>query len=896
MDPLYQDKLDRLVQEKAVLVDRFLSGKAMNFLAAHARLLDDYFQEAFLSSRVGPQLLKEKHPYAIMALGGYGRREQCIHSDVDLLVLFDKKVPPRAEELVREIVYPLWDIGMDVGHATRSIHECVQLAGEDFEILTPLLDARFICGMSPLHSRLMERLGQKLIAKHSNKIVTWLVKRNELRHDRFGDSTYLLEPNLKEGQGGLRDYHTMSWIARIKYNLKQTRDLEYLGLLSHGEFQRLTQALSFIWLVRNRLHHLTSRKSDQLRFEYQIEMANAMAMSEKKGLAPVERFLGELHSQMGFIKQQYLMFLSEHGRVRKSKILSLAAKPFTVQGLGIHNDLLSFQSPEAIVESPILLIKIFEESARLKMPLSSEGRRLVREFLGLMTYDFITSPVAVKSFEKVLTLAPRSFNVLNDMLITGFLEKWIPEMRHIVNRIQYDDYHLYPVDLHSIQTVHTIKNFGSVLDETGDSLCASFYKEIKNRKLVLWAALLHDIGKGKPGEDHSHKGAEIVRRVLTKKGFPPKQIDTIAFLVREHLLLSKTAARRDLNDEETALLCARKINDPELLKMLYLLTVADSVSTGPKAWNQWTLTLIRDLTLKVLRVLETGELASRKAVQQVENKQKELLQTADTAEARALFETLLPAMSPRYLLYTDVSEIATHIELYRQLKGAPFVWRVTAAASKEVRTVTVCAKDRPGLFSNMAGVFTLCGFDILNARVYTWRNKIALDIFEVRAPNDTEFEPERWERAATRLQAALNGELNLGVALQERMQTYQTATRQSLKRPHKVKIDNHSSSFFTIIEVFTYDFPGLLYLITHTLFQCRLDVWVAKIATKVDQVVDVFYVRDFNGQKVHLPDQVALIEQTILSVLQHAVESENQWPSEMAACGDNVTYETGGNQ
>jgi [protein-PII] uridylyltransferase len=867
MEQPHQDRIRQLGMAKARLVDQFLKGKAPNFLAAHTQLLDDYFRESYLSSAVGPYLLREKIPYAIIALGGYGRQEQCVHSDVDLLFLFEKKVPVRAEELVREMVYPLWDIGMDVGYTTRSIGECVQLAREEFEILTPLLDARFICGMSPLHTRLIEQMGQSLLARKTNKIVTWLVQRNQQRHDRFGDSTYLLEPNLKEGQGGLRDYHTMTWIARIKYNLKQSRDLEYLGLLSNGEYQRLSQALSFIWQVRNRLHDITCRKCDQIHFEHQIAMATALSMDEKKGLAPVERFLGELHSQMGFIKQQYLMFIHEHGRTRKFPSLKAMVQATTVGGITVTKGMLSFESPEAIVESPILLIKIFEESARLKIPIGSEGRRLVREFLHLVRYDFITSPVAVKSFEKILTLANRSFNVLNDMLITGFIEKWIPEMRHLVNRIQYDDYHLYPVDLHSLQTVQTIKNFGSSLDNAGDPLCQDFFREVKSRKLLLWAALLHDIGKGKPGEDHSLKGAEIVRRVLAKKGLDPIEIDTIAFLVREHLLLSKVATRRDLNDEETALLCARKIADSDQLKMLYLLTVADSISTGPKAWNEWTLTLIRDLTLKVLQVLESSELASREAVERIEAKKAALLETVESPKMKAPFELLLSSMSPRYLLYTEVKDIAEHARLYQRLGDKPFVWNVSESETKTNRTISICANDRPGLFSNIAGILTLSGFDILDARVYTWQNKIALDIVEVRAPDDHDFEQERWARASDRLHAAISGKLDLGVALKERMEAYKSNERHPARRPHKIKIDNQSSSFFTIVEVFTYDFPGLLFLVTNALFQCRLDLCVAKIATKVDQVVDVFYVRDFNGQKILAPEHVTLIEETILGVL-----------------------------
>ena len=294
------------------LINRFLGGKQPDFLKRHAQLLDDYFQTAFLNSSVGPQMEINRNPYAIIALGGYGRSEQCIHSDVDLLVLFEKKIPRQADALIREMIYPLWDIGMEVGYATRSLKECLRLAADDFDILTPILDARFICGMSPLYSTLMDRMHGTVIKKKARKIIDWLVDKNHDRHVHFGDSAYLLEPNLKEGQGGLRDYHTILWIARIKHQLKTPRDLEYFGQFSHAEYQALRKALHFIWRIRNWLHHQTGRKRDQLHFEDQLALASALSYTQADGQQPVERFMGELHANMENVKQQHTMFLHEH--------------------------------------------------------------------------------------------------------------------------------------------------------------------------------------------------------------------------------------------------------------------------------------------------------------------------------------------------------------------------------------------------------------------------------------------------------------------------------------------------------------------------------------------------------------------------------------------------------
>ncbi|MCK4620009.1 MAG: HD domain-containing protein, partial [Desulfobacterales bacterium] len=701
---------------------------------------------------------------------------------------------------------------------------------------------------------------EKVIRDKSDEIIKWLVQSGIKRHGRFGDSAYLLEPNIKEGQGGLRDYHTMLWIARIKYNIKQPRDLEYYGLLSHSEFRILREALSFIWNVRNRLHYIAGRKCDQLYFEYQTELANALNLRKQNGLQPVERFLGKLHSRMELLKQQYLTFLYEQGYSKKSKQIKRKAIQTKVNGLEVSRDMLSFVSPEAILDSPDLLIKIFEESVRLQVPLSSEAKRLLKEFIYLIDDDFRNSSFALKSFERISFAPSTTIDVLNDMLNTGFLEQFIPEFKKIVNRIQFDEYHLYPVARHSLLTVQTIKKFGTPEDKTEDKLYGNLYKELSNKRLLLWAALLHDIGKGDPSAGHSQIGAKIVNDVLKKRGFKKSDIETITFLINEHLFLIKTASRRDLNDEGTAITCARKIKDIERLIMLYLLTVSDSISTGPKAWNEWTSALLRNLFLTVLNILKKGELATGEAVETVNKKKEEILLSASSLQEKQKLEQFFEVMSPRYLLYASAQDILEHIRLYKELGNTDFVWKVTRTSDSNTRVVTICAIDRPGLFSKISGVFTLNSIDILDTQAYTWRNNIALDIFKVKPPLDQIFETERWDKAEANLKSALAGELNLTEALKEKMSAYQSLRPRASKRPNRIVIDNEGSSFFTIIEVFANDFPGLLFSITDALFRCGLDVWVSKISTKVDQVVDVFYVRDFDGQKVDAPDRVLAIK------------------------------------
>jgi [protein-PII] uridylyltransferase len=862
--------VDTLQKKREKLFQRFLKGRSASFLVENAGFLDSYFRRSFEASAVGLHLTEKRIPYAVIAQGGYGRQEQCMHSDVDLLVLFEKKVPSEAAELIQDLVYPLWDIGLEVGHATRSIQECIKLAKADVEVLTPLLDARFICGMSPLYSTLMDRVRTKVLSRQSEKIITQLIQGAMARHHYFGDSAYLLEPNLKEGQGGLRDYHTLMWIAKMKYGLRSTQDLEIQGILSHPECRALENALAYIWRVRNHLHHLTGRKCDQLHFEHQVLIPEALKIKETKNQTPVEQFLGTLHEKMETVKHMFLTFILEQGYRKKFFIKGKKAKESSVEGIVADKNMLSFASSEAIVQKPLLLIKIFEESSRLKIPLSAEGKRLVHEFLYLAGKRFLSSREAVKAFERCLTLTTHDFNVLNDMLSTGFLARLIPELKTIQNRIQYDEYHLFPVDRHSIKTVQTIKNFGGPEDNVKDPLCAELYQSLKNRKLLLWAALLHDIGKGQPGGNHSGKGALMARKILGRVGYTEAQIDTVAFLVKEHLFLMKTATRRDINDEATALMCARRIKDVDRLEMLYLLTVADAAATGPKAWNSWTLLLLRDLALKTLKILEKGELASREALQSVETKKEALIKSAQPREERRRTAELLPVLSPRYMLNCTVEEIKRHMALHTQLGKDRFAWQVTTGDIPDNRTVTICAKDAPGLFSKMAGAFTLCGFDILDAQAFTWRNNVVLDIFEIKVPSDYDREEARWKKAHKILSEALSGELSLHEEIFKWMDAYRQKKSQPKTRPHRVSIDNDLSDFLTVLEVHTYDFPGLLFLITDTLFRCKLDVWVAKIATKADQVVDVFYVRDVDGQKIDTPDLEEKLRTAILEILEKA--------------------------
>ncbi|MCK5099004.1 MAG: [protein-PII] uridylyltransferase, partial [Desulfobacteraceae bacterium] len=480
-----------LIKKKKTLINNFLDKNNSNLLHDLSIALDEYFYEAFENSITARNINTTGSAFAIIALGGYGRAEQCIHSDIDILILFENKIPSNAETFIQDLVYPLWDAHFEVGYSVRTVDESLMIAFERFDVLTTMLDARFICGASHIYSLLMEKFRTELNKKRNFKTcLKSLINQSEKMHSDFGDSTYLLEPNLKSGHGGLRDYHALLWYGKIKSNIKTIKDLEYYGLLTYDEQLRLIETLDFLWKVRNFLHYLSKRKCDQLHFEYQIELAKLLGFKQSKGQRPVEAFLGELHSKMEFIK--HIAKIVKEGitlsiRTRDSKTIS---NYVPIEGLIIKQNRLNFAGTVHVINNPSLLLKIFLESGKRKITLSIEAKRIVSEFKYLIDRNFRRDKENIKMFKKILSLSLWKFNILNVMLPTGILTKFIPEFASIINKIQFNQYHLFPVDKHSIRCVQIINSFRGKKGNPVTTLYSIVYKEIRNKNALLIAALL----------------------------------------------------------------------------------------------------------------------------------------------------------------------------------------------------------------------------------------------------------------------------------------------------------------------------------------------------------------------------------------------------------------------
>ena len=821
----------------------------IDFQAFHTEIVDQYFRTSLQESAAGRRLFSNKTPFALLAVGGYGRKELSLHSDVDVLILFGPRLPDLAKGLTEEILYPLWDLGLDLGYGTRTVKDCLGLSKGDFEVLTSLMDARFLCGDSPLFLNLVATLQRKVVAKKKDAFARWLEDLYHIRMESNGDASVILEPDLKEGIGGLRDYHHILWIAKAFFQLMAPRDLEYTGKLSHNEYLEMRQHLAFIWLVRNHLHQLSGRKNDRLNFEYQEKTAPRLGYRDRKDLLAVEQFMGDLHAAMASIKALNRAFVRAH-LPRERGLWKRAETVEMAEGLHVHQGEIDFDSATAILTDPHLLMRIFEESSRTGRPLSMEARRLVSEFLSFVDDNFRRSKEAAKGFLNILN-GNHTVEVLIQMQELGFLSAFIPEFARIANRVQFDAYHTFPVGRHSLETVRRLKEIRG----QKELFLLDILLEIPDPEPLLVAGLFHDVGK--IGKEHAVRGVEIARRILKRFQYPAEATEEVLFLIRHHLLLVETATRRDLGDEKSVVHCARLVGSPERLRMLYLLTWADSMATGPRAWTDWIANLVQELFFKVLNILARGELATVDASEKVRQTMDHVRQDSALQEKGVDPEPYFEVMSPRYLLASAPRDIVRHIEMVLKMKdpakqdsGPPFFLEAKENPAEDCSDLTFLAEDRPGLFADMAGVLALNSVNILSADIYTWRDGTAVDIFKTTRPLDTIHPETTWQKVRQDLERTFEGKLSLSYRLGQKRASSVLSNHDKPSQPPQVVIDNASSDFFTLIEVFADDRVGLLYLITKTLFDLRLDIRIAKIATKGDQIADVFYVRDLEGQKI----------------------------------------------
>lgn len=816
-----------------------LSGQAL--LSEQSRLVDDFIVEHF-NAVAGEDIVDS---FALVALGGYGRRELFPFSDVDLLILYHPDAKEEVGTVANAVLYPLWDTGLDVGHGVRTVEECLVHAKEDFFFQVAMLDSRLLVGSRALYDNLLSGYRKEFIEGARDEFVQTMKSFRQERRKRFGSHSYLLEPNIKESKGGMRDIQAMLWTAMVVFGLSGLEAIADAGVLLDEEKADFLDSWNMLTRVRNRLHYISGRKNDQLYFEQQEEVAAAFGYRSEEGVLAVEHFMRDLYGHLQRIAVTTDLFfdhvddvLDKAGREGQYEESLVVEKGIEARNHRIHLTV----SQKELSSRPYLLMRIFLASAKYGFPLHHRTRKMIGGNLGLVTDKLRSSTRMAKPFFEILEQGKEVLTVLEVMLETGLLSVYIPEFERIESLAQHDVYHIYTVDRHLLQTVAELRVVAS--EEQ------SIFQTIATPHVLYLAALLHDIGKGSGG-DHSTIGAESVGEVGRRLGFNESECACLQFVVRYHLFVPENALRRDLNDELFIRRCAEEIADVDRLAMLYLIAVADSRATGPSAWSDWKATLLFEMYLKVLPYLQLAETGN--VVSQVDQGVDWLRrQVGSLLSAEKGVRVCVDDLPADYLLSFTPEAVAGHVRVHRD--NFNLLQQKALVLPRDLQTqwsLLIMCRDQRGLLAKICGVLTLHNLSVLNAQIFTWKNSSVVDVLDVRPEVGVSFEEKDWQALNADLNLALNHRLGLGHRLYKKL----SSGLGRRKRPTgigetRVVIDNEASDHYTVVEIYSGDSPGQLYHITQTLADFGIDIYRAYIATEVEQLIDVFYVLDSHGKKV----------------------------------------------
>jgi len=799
--------------------------------------------------------------WVVAAVGGLGRGEMSFCSDIDILFLHERRLSKSFHDYIRSLVYGLWDVGLDVGHNTAPLSVALRLSSKDFTILTNHLTADFIAGDRDLYEKWRTRLLGRFGIRRTKKFVKQLQEYISRRHHRFAESSYLLEPHIKEGPGGLRDLHVIQWAGAVFWNAADYKGIP-AEVLPDYEREWLIEAEAFLWELRLALHTVSKRANDQLLMAYQHEIGTRWFSDNESdgGRQVVEEFMRQYYLHSARVRRVTTFFLERlHDMVFRRKSRT-RRRSLTNGELFLENGHICFSDPGVVEKNPLLLMKIFAEAARRGVHFHHETGRIIRVNLEYIDDSVRESRKAAELFFEVLCNVRHGADVLRTMLETGVLTRFIPEFKNVRYRVQYDIYHLFTVDEHLIRTVGELHQLAK---EEKNGL---FYGLNRNdRKLLFLAGLLHDIGKGM-GKGHAEIGANLVVGIARRLGLSEKEARDLQFLVKHHLLIPEIALKRDLSDEKPIVKCATEVKSVRLLKLLYLLSIADSRATGPRAWNAWRAGLMAELYFKVYRFLTRkdwrGDLA-----RQIRKTKQAVLELCQSDEEKSIVAKWLEELSFRYLISQSPPRIYEHFAMEREFERRGGVVFNAARRKGDIWDVTVVARDRPGLFSIIAGVLWAAGVNILAADIFTRTTGIAVDVITVDMLPDPMKTDKLWAKVHSDLSKAIEIDDYLKKLLERRKSSPFLKKDFVPKRPDRVVIDENSSDFYTVIEVYTWDRPGVLYAITDVLYNFGLSIQLAKISTPGAQVADVFYVTTTGGEKLNNPRLAHQIKEAILQRL-----------------------------
>ena len=817
----------------------------------------------------------EPEGWALAATGGYGRGELSPHSDVDLLLLCRRR-GPAVERLGNGLFYALWDAKLDVLPATRTVAEARALARDDLATQTASLHARPLAGDGALFIAFHAAVLADARRQGGRPFLRALLAETKRRHDRAAEAAHGLEPDLKNGRGGLRDLHALLWAAKVALDAGGLADVARLGYVDDAEAAAVRAAEDFLLRVRNHLHYLAGRRVDHLFFEYQEDTAAFMGYARNNGHLPVEQLMREMNAHTHAIlgaAEGFWERIEDRLASDRAPLLPVVAavrrvaRPERVSGPSVRRGQLQLAEDAAPPRNPDEALALFALAARLHVEVGHALGRRLRTVLAGAPRGEKWSPRARESFFSVLHCGDLAAPLLEAAADCGLLPIYLPEWEDITFLARHDVYHQHTVDRHSLLAV---AHLGRMLagGAGGGELAVTLAAEVADPDTLLLAGLLHDIGKGGHG-DHSRTGAAIAAGVAERMGLAPDAAETLAFLVRQHLLLARVGTRRDLEDEATVRQVAEITGEPERLRLLYLLTVADGLATGPSAWTEWKASLVRDLFFRVRRALD-GPAAEARSAERLAARRRELATAlALLPKDQATVAAFLAAMPASYLLAQTTEAIREHWALFAQpaAETPRVIFRRSADDLHD--ELTLLAADRPGLLWRVCGVLALHGVNILEARVCTAADGRALDVFRLADAFEASI-PEAKQASIVRdLSLALEGRLSLAYRLARKLKHYRQASPLPV-RPLRVEVDNAASCDYTVVEVHAPDRLGLLYTIARVLSDLQLDINLARVTTRGPEAVDVFYVRDWRGRRLTDEAHAAEVEQALRFALESA--------------------------
>lgn len=808
---------------------------------------------------------------ALIAVGGYGRGEMAPQSDVDLLFLSPSRITPWAEAVIETMLYILWDLRLKVGHASRTVKDCLRLGGEDFTIRTALLEHRFLGGDPSLAAELDRRLKTELFKGTAREFIEAKLSERDARHEKQGGQRYMVEPNVKEGKGGLRDLQSLFWIAKYLHGVQNPEELVRIKMFRPEEYATFQKAENFLWAVRCHLHLITGRPADQLTFDLQVQVAERMGYVDKGGRRAVEHFMQDYFRHATSVGDLTRIFLTklEALHVKSGPLLERIFRrtPKVKPGYQVIHNRLAIENEADFLKDKLNLLRLFEEALRTGMLIHPDAMRLVTANLNLIDDGVRTTREAQQIFMDLLLKHGNPERALRRMNELGMLAAFIPEFEPIVAMMQFNMYHSYTVDEHTIQCIRNLAQIerGELVEEL--PVVSGILRAGVNRRVLYIALLLHDIGKGR-SEDHSVLGAQIARRVAPRLGLNKADAETVEWLVRYHLLMSDIAQKRDLSDPRTLRDFAKAVKTRKRLDLLTVLTVCDIRGVGPNTWNNWKAMLIRQLHRETTRALEHGLEDLNREHRGAEAKAG--LRDALKGWDAAALKTELGRHYPPYWQGLDTRTQIVFANMLRDLPDDEIRIDLVPDEDRDATRACFALSDHPGIFSRLAGALALVGANVVDARTYTSKDGFATAVFWVQDESGSPYDATRLPRLRQMIDKTLKGEVVTTEAIKSRDKIKKR--ERAFRVATSITFDNEGSEIYTIIEVDTRDRPGLLFDLTRTLANANVYIASAVIATYGEQVVDTFYVKDMFGLKFHSLSKQKSLERKLREAIEKGVE------------------------